>query len=149
MLKKLYMMMIVLLLTVSSCFALTLGEAKQHLEQTINALEETLNDNDALIEENTMLKEELKNSADAIKDLQSLLDERQKEINSLRENIEELSTQVDEDKNMILGIDIGYPLKAEVMFGARPNDFPLGGFVTGSLSGNFTPQVSLGVFYNF
>lgn len=155
MLKKLCIIILILLMT-SSVFALTLEEAKYHLQATIEALESVVDNNERLLDyideleaERDELRERLTESNETIKDFVLLTEENQEEIQRLRNTIVSLSEQMDEDRFMVAGIGVSYPLGGTAMLSIRPKYFPVGGFVIGNITTKFQVSVSIGATYSF
>lgn len=150
MLKKVYMVIMILaLLMGSSIYALTVEEAKYHLGETITALESVLVINEDLEKENEQLRKELEKSNEIIKEFIELTNENQKEIEQLRQTIRDVSKQVDEDRNVIVGLGASYPTGITTIFGVRPNNIPFGAFFIGSVSVDYGTSISVGASYSF
>ena len=123
-----------------------LTESNSELIQKVKDLESS---KAALASLNASLTENLKKSNETIESLEKTIADDVLEIEGLRGSITSALSLVDEDRNISIGLGASYPLGITAIFNARPNNFPIGGFVDLNINKATGAFLSLGVLYSF
>ena len=155
--KSLILLIILLSLVISPLFSdssqveliQTIEQLIESNEQLIERIEYLEELNTKLNSDNELLRTTVEENSITISGLKKRIELDGEEIKGLRDTITSLSTQIDEDKNSYLGVGVSYPLGGTITYGIRPDNFPIGGFVSGNINKESGVLVSLGVSYSF